>query len=372
MFSYPAHARRSLRRSGFTLIELLIVLAIITVLLSISWVVYGAAVENARIAATRATIRQLDSALQERLKAFYRVNLKSQAQTFKQRYDAGSGNPPATIPLPLKVAEIVVRKDRYRAALPQRLEDLWGFDGRADTPDDSPLWRVWKQKTGLSNRTVTAPDPLESSELLYLALTNGGAFGAPVLPLDRLRSNHVRDENGNNLPELYDEWGQPLRFYNWPARLVRPQGEMSAGPPIVFADISLVNFRGAALPLIPSLPKTTVSALLYNTYSHPLNQDPDDPTGALVAFQNDRGLGLSGFQLAGAPFPAQPLNEDFYGTFDTYSVPLIVSAGPDGRLGLNEPSLEYTGPGTGRERLAQPLSLTDLDPLTDNITNRQP
>jgi len=369
MVTFTAQSGRSSRRSGFTLIELLVVLAIITILLSISWAVYGTAVESARADATRATIRQLDSALQERHKAFQRVNLKSQAKLFKSRYDNSSPvNNPAAVSL--EVAEIIVRKDRFKAAFPQRLEDLWGFDGVANTSDDAPLWAVWKAKTGFSARNATAPDPFESSELLYLALTNGGSFGAPTLTLDKLRAQHVRDANGNGLNEIYDEWGFPLRFYNWPTRLVRPGGETSAGPPIDLADITVANFRAAALPLMPTLPKIT-SDLSYdfNTFvNHQLNIDPQDPTGALLAAQNATtpGIGRNPFTL-GSVTNQRALTEEFYGTFDTYSLPLIVSAGPDGQLGLTEPALAGTG---GQARLAEPTGSRDF--LYDNITNAQP
>lgn len=365
------HMRPASPRRGFTMIELLIVLTIIAILLSISFVVYGAAVESARVEATRATIRQLDSALQERYDAFRRVNLKSQAQLFKLRYDAATPpNTPATIPL--EIAEIIVRKDRYRAAFPQRFEDLWGFDGvpNGGPPnDDAHLWRVYCQMTGNPPGSPPAPrdTTLESSELLYLSLTNGGAFSAPVLPLDRLRASHVRDADGNGLNEIYDEWGNPLRFFNWPTRLVRKAGETSPGPPIDFGDILVADLRNEAYPLVPSLPKTTVDVAydFANFVNHPLSIDPDDPTGALIAAQNATNVCRASFVLGNVP-NQQPVDENFYHTFDTFHTPLIVSAGPDGKLGLEEPSQ----PGADPQRLAQPSGT--LDELFDNITNRQP
>ena len=62
-----------------------------------------------------------------------------------------------------------------------------------------------------------------------------------------------------------------------------------------------------------------------------LNVDGDDPVGVLL----DETLRLSGL-----PFPINVLSvvhESRYPTFDTYHKPLVVSAGPDGVLGLYEP-----------------------------------
>ena len=355
------------------MVELLVVITIIAILISISYVVLADSLERARVDATRATIRQLDSALQERIEALSRVNMRSQAVDLQQRYNAYSGpnDPPF---MPLEVAEIIVRKDRYRAALPQRLEDLWGLDGVPGGGDDSPLWNVWMSRTGFSARDEAAPDPLESSELLLLALTEGSVFGTTPLPLDQLNPRHVRDANGNGLPEIYDDWGQPIRFYNWPTRLVRSNGtgagEASAPPsvPVVNHDLSAAYFSAVVLPLMSDAPRTS-SDLAFNVYSHPLNQDPVDQTGALTATQNatDPGLGRQSFGLAFRPNLAMPLTEGFYHTFDTWYVPLIVSSGPDERLGLNEPALAGDAP----QRPAEVADPTQLDSLYDNLTNRQ-
>ena len=329
------------------MVELLIVLTIIGILFSISFVVYGAAVESARVEATRTTIRQLDSALQERLDAFQRINLKSQAQVFKAAYDAGS-NTPAQVPLEL--AEIMVRKDRYKAAFPQREEDLWGLNGMSGGGDDAPLAAHWLP--GPSHTVET-----ESSELLYLALTKGAVFGQPSLGIDRINADHVADTDDDGLLEFIDEWGTPLRFYGWTTSLVRPLGNGG--------DIDLAMFRATAAVLMPGAPSPSADPLAANVYNDRLNQDPDDPTGALGV----GGYFTSTFALGS--LNAQPFNEGFYHAFDTYNLPLIVSAGGDGRLGLNEPT------SAGADRLARPIAADatdaeDLDLLYDNVTNQQP
>jgi type II secretory pathway pseudopilin PulG len=398
------------------MVELLVVITIIAFLLSISFAVYSDSLENARIQATKTTIRQLDSALQERLAAFNDLSFRTQAEQFILRYNNFGGpaintDPDSMDPYDvtrlfraqhLKVAEMIVRKDRFRAAFPQRLEDLWGFDGTAETPDDAPLWAVWKNKTGATARIAPAPDPLESSELLLLALTEGGVFGLPTLPLDSLRSQHVRDDNANGLLEVYDEWNQPLRFYNWPTRLIRPENVLATPDDRTDAEVIFVaQFRAAAAVLMPNIPSLT-SDLDYWVFGHPLNQDPMDPSGALAYIRDGEDFNrndsldgalppppyapagedlngntsldkpryfLADFMLAYPPsgiLTAHALSEGWYHTLNTYSVPLIVSSGPDEDLGLAEPAL----PGDAPDRLAQP-DLANLDQLNDNITSQQ-
>lgn len=349
------------------MIELLVVISIIAILMSLSIAVYRDSLENARIQATKATIRQLDAALQDRMEAFDRLKLTSQAQQFKSAYD--TANSPNSIPL--KVAEIIVRKDRFRGAFPQRVEDLFSFDGTA-AGLNAPLWRLWMNRTG-ATAMVPRPEPiastpgLESSALLYLALTEGSVFGLPAIELDSINQNHIvtvptLDGSGNPIGEVtyfIDEWDQPLRFYNWPTRLTRRNGD---GMPIIRTELlaTLEVLVRRAPTLLPSQP-----ALNANVYSNTLNQDPDDPFGSLSA-----GF-ASGGQLLPIPaigfmgIPDSTVFEQRYHTLDTYYTPLIVSGGSDGETGLNEPSL------AGPERLGQPLSITATDFINDNITSRQ-
>lgn len=374
MNSPAAQLDQAERRGGFTMLELLIVLMIITIIASISFAVYGAAVENAREAATKATLRQLDSALQERLNAFQRVSLRSQAQQFKFAYDAN--RPMGASRIPLELAELLIRKDRFKAAFPQREEDLWGLNGVQENPptigDDSPLlkqmwdsstatWKTdsWKGRDGAS--IASAKEAAESSELLYVALTAGPVFAGAPLALDRITSRHIGDTDQDGNPEFLDEWGQPLRFYNWTTSLVRPAGTTS--------PIDRSTFRASVSVLMPGTSIPSADPLTTSVLSDRLNQDPDDPTGALYA-----GL-LSSDSFFANPFSlgstsGQPFSEALYHAPDTYSLPLIVSAGGDRTLGLHEPTE------AGRERLARPIAVdatdTRIDQLTDNLTNRQP
>lgn len=351
-------------RGGFTMIELLVVLMIVAMLLSISWVVYGQAVESARVQATRATIRHLDGALQDRIEDFERLNFKPLAT----QYAAQTG-------LPMELALLMVKKDRFRASFPQREEDLWGFDGAPGGPDDSPLLQKmfipgtstpkpdsWLARNASSDPALAAA--AESSELLYVALTEGSVFGPPPPDLDRIPARHIGDTDGDGNLEFLDEWGRPLRFYNWTTRLIRPVDAPNN-------QIQLTTFRQTVGVLMPDVIPPPSATLAAEEYSHPLNQDPDDVTGA---------LGTS---------PPADFTEAYFHTIDTYHIPLIVSGGPDERVGLYEPDASDPRDPTAAaptpaqffRRLALPLGIDPstgnvdaalLDLLYDNITNRQP
>jgi hypothetical protein len=400
------------------------------------FVVMGDNVTNARIQATKATIRQLDGALQERIDAFHKLNFRSQAQQLRQAYYAVAANAPGAgiPPIGLEFFETLVKKDRFRSAFPQRFEDLCGLDGApgvfgvddnsSGTADlsggperidfgeflvgpaparaaggDSPLGLILRRRflAGLSSLDMSRHQPItESSELLYLALTEGPVFGLPPFNTDGINPNHIGDTDGDGLREFLDDWGHPLRFYNWPTRLIRPGGD--------YTDIDGAALRRTAGVLIRNVvvPNGTLPLQAYN---NPLNQDPDDFTAVLALyrdqedFNNNGSLDTgpiadedldadgsldSGDYNVGGPFQldfgvlttARRLREDFYHTLNTYHTPLIVSAGPDGRLGLVEPmGLDtITGVITPARRLAEPLLATDpsvVDELNDNITNRQ-
>lgn len=368
-----------MRRSGFTLIELLVVLTIITILLSISWAVYGTTVQTAREAATRTTITELQIGVDARASAIGRFNIKPLAQKFRESYrQGGNANPNQTITP--EVAEIMVRKNIYKQALPSRLEDLWGFDQVAGTADDSPLWKVWKDTVNAVvpplGATDATPRPanhrrdLENIELLVLSLTKGSAFGETRFNIDRLTARHKQDKNKNGIIEIVDDWGNPIRFYNWTHRLVRPGGGTT--------DITQAYFGQTAHLLLTAVsPPATPSPFPATEFSHTLNQDQDDYTGALAAQITATNVFQNPFQIdldvgAGTNIVTCPaFDEATYHPLDTYGPNLIISAGGDGKLGLYEPT-EASNP---ERRLAEPLSYSDstqdLDVIFDNVTTRR-
>lgn len=379
-----------MKRSGFTLIEILIVMLIVGILFGLAFAVYGQSVASAREAATRSTILYIHRAVMARSESFARHNVKAEATTLKAQYDSG-GNPSPRHEIPTEIARLLVSKNRFRAAFPQRLEDLFGIDGVPGTVDDSLIWAIWKRTCNANGLAVTDSNirptghrmDRENCELLYLFLREGHYFGDNAFESGQINPRHLTETRldtngdgtadiaGNGLPEIVDDWGNPIRFYNWPTRLIRPGG---SGAPIDQSVFSLS--AGQFLTLIPPPSTPSPFPLVDNSvtppvgyYEHPINNDPDDALGSLSAAQSSTGLLASSFYLnrRGTSVLCPAFNEQNYHTLDTYHAPLVISAGSDGRLGLVEPT-EGTSP---EKRNGEPLAQSDpsrLDELMDNVT----
>jgi prepilin-type N-terminal cleavage/methylation domain-containing protein len=306
-----------LRRDGFTLVELLVVILIIAIMASLITAVIGNSLNSARAAATRATITKVHRLLEERRQAIARMNLRTKIQIVRRSM--------ADVPgLNNKdVARIVTLKELMRAHLPQRLKDLSGPDRAWGTSDDSPVLAQLKKLNPSfrqgppvfpSQHTMTTT----SSELLYVALTMGS--GGTAIDFN---SSEVVDSDGDGLMELVDGWGNPLRFYRWPTALV-------------------TEFRN-------SVPRP-VELLIDGGNAQLWNKDPDDPIGRFNKWLSNSNVNTHGKVQGRFHWPS------------TFHVPLVVSAGQDGELFLNEPH-------TDSGYLAMPTT-ADPTKLSDSITNR--
>jgi hypothetical protein len=167
--------------------------------------------------------------------------------------------------------------------------------------------------------------------VLYFALTEGSVFGISPDAPDFFQDTELADKDDDGRQEIVDGWGNPIRFYLFPTRLFRPGG---VGTPTNYELITL---------MIPKLS------------GKQLNVDPDDPTGEIAR--------------------VVPNFEATFHTPGTYHVPLLVSAGEDGELGLYEPYLSSAGV---FGYLAQPdpgqftgTSLNSSSTLFDNLTDQQ-
>lgn len=326
---------RTQRRSGFTLIEIIIVMSIVLLLMGLLIVALGPAMGLGRAAAVKATLTLINETIQTRTQFIQDLDVSNDAKKLV------SLNPSLTE----QQATFIIKKSLYRQALPQRPQDLWGFNQANDSglKDDAPYFKpadhAWVADAANANVSSL------SSALLHLALVDGknvrafeGGKTYPLAVLDEsnLKGEHHRDvtlPGGQQVEAFYDDWDQPLRFYNFPTAFVDAF--------YVLATKSQVQ------PLLPGLPATQPT-------------DPLDVTSTLVTpFTTAWVLNIP----TSSPLNPAPVTFDLahYHQPGKFYVPLLMSAGPDGALGLNEPN---TSPN-------QHGSIVTLSEINDNLTNKQ-
>lgn len=282
-------------RRGFTLVELLIVISIMAVLLLLTVQVMGALLTNAREAATQTTIRKVQRMLNERAEALDRL---MQRTGYLQSTSEYTGTALALSAGDQNLQKILARKLLAKKYFPQRAAEVY----TALQPNVAPSW--------------------SNGDILYDFLTQSNTLGSFSVGADAFSSAEAKDTNGNAQPEFIDAWGNPLRFYRWPTRLFRRnQYWANATNPNPIDAIDLANVK----VLLSTLPSFTGNPNI------DLARDPDDPLQKCTRFN---------------PSGSAPNNIDFenlggaggFHTPATYHIMLIVSAGPDGVLGLYEPT----------------------------------
>ncbi len=321
---------------------------------------------TSKIAATRATIKKVDELLNDRMNGFKRW-IQTQDQIagggIPSYVDSGTFSEAGNN---LALAKVLATKKRFRENFCQTYSEL-------------PLTITSSNPQGPTHQLTT-----DSAECLYLILTKGALFDTEPPSATDLKGLEIADTDKDGLFEIVDGWGNPLRFYRWPTRLIRAAVASTSPPPLIPPQTVNSGGPGYGIAIQPQYPPSapvsglsarllissvTIPASFANTFaaelSQPLAKDPDDPAGLIDAWSN-------GPQSSSANATAFEQN---YHTPDTFYTPLIVSMGPDAQLGLFEPS-EPSGT-TNFGRLCQPrtdLSSTDpagVSALYDNITNRQ-
>jgi prepilin-type N-terminal cleavage/methylation domain-containing protein len=362
----PLQYRPAQQRRGFSLVEILIVLSILLLLMGIAYVALGRSGDQARIAATRTTLAQLDTALRAEYQAMLQDFTEQERKKLKKaewgnlaagREILRSGGPPLSAESDARL-DVIVKLNRYIGLFPQRFDDLFGLDG-IQQPEVGPAWGTvnvfgagvaedaWNSRSPTYRRIVAGAGRLQparssgdvltamttagaqnvNAELLYLLLT-GGENGSQLL--DQINPRHIGDTDSDGYPEFLDDWGQPIRFYNTPTALF---------------------YAGAS---------SSVQKALFPS-QQPGNKFPFDPANSLLMPTPSTNL------LVGtAPDTYVTAAGVVYCHAATYFAPLLVSCGPDQALGLIEP--DAAGGPDRTQLLAVPSS---PDETFDNLTNYQ-
>lgn len=272
------------RRAAFTMIELLVVVTIIAILATLTLQVVGGLLDGARDAATKATMSKVQSLLNSRAQALDRILKRKGYLAGSVEYANAQQN---FSTYPVSTQKIIAAKDVERKFFPQSKIDV----------DQYLSPKIWNAATPIS------------AEILYDFLTQSSVLGDSPLGTDSFSSAEVKDlwppGAPNGLPEIVDGWGNRIRFYRWPTRLFRGGGQGAA--------ISSTDVTNAA-NLFRTLPAFT------GNLANDLARDPDDPLQECANIPNFETIPPRGYHT-----PA------------TFHVLLIVSAGPDGVLGLYEP-----------------------------------
>ena len=332
MRRFTVHQSVQSRRGGFTIVELMMVVGIMLFLIATSAFVVRNIGNKAREKATMATIVKINGMVLNRVEAMRKAldspkNQQMIQSLVGQKYTSlVNANGAKYRSLPRPVVEILVRKDIFRENLPQYI---------AENVDINAAMGAAAGMAG-ADAGVSI-----SSEYLYYILTSHQTYGVPPVGEDAFTASEVKDTDGDGLLEFVDGWGKPLRFYRWPTRVIRPE----AGA----IDRVFASYFFAGLPPVP--------AAGFNEQD-PLSVDPDDPQSR-IEHENAR----SGDLLISLFNTSVSYNAGEYATAGTYWLPLIVSPGEDGVLGLYEPH-DFTNCGVLAQRIAGAT-----DGVYDNITN---
>jgi prepilin-type N-terminal cleavage/methylation domain-containing protein len=242
-----------------------------------------------------------------------------------------------------------------------------GYDGTDN--DQDGLIDEWDEGVNATNFTSVTQalknhtHKTARSEMLYALLVEGRGNLGSVFSRDDFTSKEVQDTDGDGLPEFVDAWGEPLQFYRWPIHY-------SSTPPGQGVDLQ----KGLAP---------------YNSMTEPRQQDPLDPNNLLVApawwstvnagapgdpFANFPPFGPQGNQIGIHAFafmnyfhsvvdfnayvasggkppqspaptpPAAPFWDrgNFFARQSYFSKPLVISSGPDKKLGVAQLGFDYT------------------------------
>jgi prepilin-type N-terminal cleavage/methylation domain-containing protein len=360
-FRIPHSAFRT--RRSFTLVELMVVITIIAILATITLGVVGGLLSQARDSATRATLSKVQGLLNSRAQAFDRLTKRKGYVVGTTEYNQGI-IPSYGAALPQQSTRVMLATKLLQAKFfPQYAGEL--YDPGLASPG------IYAKPAGRPSIYNPPNSTFVNSEIFYDFLTQSNTLGDSPVASDMFSAAEVKDGDNDGLPEFVDAWGNPLRFYRWPTRLFRSQGQIPNKPALTSGNpgqLNPITTPGGANATPPNPNGTYDTQNVQTLFStlpvftgnlqYDLGRDPDDPLqDCYTVFQPANNLPVfEGLDIANLGVKMH--------TPSTYHVFLVVSAGPDGVLGLYEPD-DYAN--NGLDALLG--AIKDAQALTDDIVS---
>lgn len=286
-------------RRGFTLIELLVVIAIIAILIGMSAGAYFRMIGGQKEKNTKALLQKLHTTVSQ--------------QWSKTRYEAEQTQVPPSFKVMAgyndALAKILWIKFQMRASFPMTYAEALNPVTGSTILSPNDLRPFAPYVAGLKGRNSANDPSTESAACLLLALQRPRG-GMKFDVESQIGPAHIKDTDGDGVPELVDGWGKPITFIRWGTDF------------------------------------TEMDALARGRAAHNLDRDDQDVEMSLMDTRwnpSQPGAGEFGrlchkINDGGAPR-------------SYFTMPTIISAGRDGILGLNTFN----------------MAITDQTKATDNI-----
>jgi len=335
----PQQLRFPAPRRAFTLVELLVVCAIIGFLVTLTVIAVNMAARSAKVTKTRATIQKLDTAMLQIFAAY-----ESKLDKIKNDIANEAAFSALSENERLKIAAHFIR-DLMRMELPQNWEEavtepltIPEIRGDGDNGDDeedryaveaSPLLYFYRQEY---ERVLARGKTPRRAALLFLIIQN--------LNPEALEAFHGSEvaANDDGMLEFIDAWGNPILFLRW----------------------------------APAFPDSDLQQNVLKRAGYTPVRDQVANRAWWIAWWTDVGNSdLLDAMRTASENHADPV-DGRSNTIGWFLYPLIYSAGPDGRYGLDDEETVTRG----REGILDPFAFPHGMPNEgsrhlDNIHNHQ-
>jgi len=351
--------------SGFTLIELLVTMVIVTIIAAVILGTATAALNSARRSRTQTVVNRIHLLLMERWESYEtrRIDLKP---TMVAAINTAAGNDSIRRGQMMADLRLLALRELIKYEMPDRWSDVTG--ARLGAGVREPLFLAARPSLAesylrLASNNVTEEN--EGAECLYALVMLGTGDGEARTMFS---AQDIGDTDnggvGDGAPEFLDGWGNPITFLRWSPGYVGRSNYMSA-------ELD---------PLLPGYDPQYAVTTDHDPFDLYRRDQPNAPRPALSNYPSIPGVNMQPF--------VDRLRDDMPAF---RMVPLVFSAGPDGRYGIisgresDDPDemLVATDPGTialdpcARNRnvnpndfyIGRPATLDGADESVDNITN---